>query len=81
MFLNLVISLHSVRDQYPSRLVTLPLILLELPFCHTPHFFYKNQYLISLSGIISICSQIHVKHINKLCGNNFQFFRVKHGGK
>jgi hypothetical protein len=81
MFQKLGTFLHSVRDQYPSRLVTLSLLLLEPPFSHIPHFFCKNPYLISPSKMISICSQIHVKHINKLCSNNFQFLRIKYDGK
>ena len=31
--------------------------------------------------IIAVCSQIYTKHINKLCGQNVEFFNVKPGGK
>ena len=31
--------------------------------------------------IIAVCSQIHIKHINKLCGQNVEFFYLKPGGK
>jgi hypothetical protein len=31
--------------------------------------------------IIVVCSQIHPKHINTLCGQNVEFFNVKPGGK
>ena len=31
--------------------------------------------------IIAVCSQIHTKHINTLCGQNVEFFNVKTGGK
>jgi len=30
--------------------------------------------------IITICSQIHTKHINKLCGQNVELLNVKPGG-
>jgi hypothetical protein len=30
--------------------------------------------------IIAVCSQIHPKHINTLCGQNGEFLNVKHGG-
>jgi hypothetical protein len=32
------------------------------------------------SEIIAVCSQIHTKHINILCGQNVEFVNVKHGG-
>ena len=31
--------------------------------------------------IILICSQIHTKHINTLCGQNVELLNVKPGGK
>jgi hypothetical protein len=31
--------------------------------------------------IISVCFQIHTKHMNTLCGQNVEFFSVKPGGK
>jgi len=30
--------------------------------------------------IIAVCSQIHTKHINTLCGQNVEFVKVKPGG-
>ena len=30
--------------------------------------------------IIAVCSQIHIKHINTLCGQNVEFVIVKPGG-
>ena len=30
--------------------------------------------------IIAVCSQIHTKHINTLCGQNVEFLNVKSGG-
>jgi hypothetical protein len=32
------------------------------------------------SEIIAVCSQIHTKHINSLCGQNAGFVNVKRGG-
>jgi hypothetical protein len=32
------------------------------------------------SEIIAVCSQIHTKHINTLCGQNVEFLNVKPGG-
>jgi hypothetical protein len=32
------------------------------------------------SEIIAVCSHIHTKHINTLCGQNVEFFNVKPGG-
>jgi len=32
------------------------------------------------SKIIAVCSQIHTKHINTLCGQNVELFNVKPGG-
>ena len=30
--------------------------------------------------IIDVCSQMHTKHTNTLCGQNVEFFIVNHGG-
>jgi hypothetical protein len=30
--------------------------------------------------IIDVCSEIHTKHINTLCGQNAEFVNVKPGG-
>jgi hypothetical protein len=30
--------------------------------------------------IIAVCSEIHTKHINTLCGQNVEFLEVKPGG-
>jgi hypothetical protein len=32
------------------------------------------------SEIIAVCSEIHTKHINTLCGQNVEFVNVKSGG-
>jgi hypothetical protein len=33
------------------------------------------------SEIIAVCSQIHTKHINTLCGQNVEFVNVKPGSR
>jgi hypothetical protein len=30
--------------------------------------------------IMAVCSEIHTKHINALCGQNVEFINVKPGG-
>jgi len=30
--------------------------------------------------LIAVCSQIHTKHINTLCGQNVELFNAKHSG-
>ena len=30
--------------------------------------------------IMAVCSEIHTKHINTLCGQNVELLNVKHGG-
>jgi hypothetical protein len=32
------------------------------------------------SEIIAVCPQINAKHINRLCGQNAEFFNLKPGG-
>jgi hypothetical protein len=40
----------------------------------------KTSQLMLYIEIIAVCSQIHTKHINILCGQNTEFFDVKAGG-
>ena len=46
------------------------------------HFFsvIKTSQLMLYREIIAVCSEIHTKHINTLCGQNVQFVNVKPGG-
>jgi hypothetical protein len=37
---------------------------------HTPSRFKKTSTLMLYREIIAVCSQIHTKHINTLCGQN-----------
>ena len=37
----------------------------------------KTSQLMLYRGIIAVCSQIHSKHINTLCGQNVELLNVK----
>ena len=37
----------------------------------------QTNQLIFYSEIIAVCSQIHTKHINTLCGQNVEMLNVK----
>ena len=40
----------------------------------------KTNQLILYTEIIAVCSQIHTKHINTLCGQNIELLNVTAGG-
>ena len=40
----------------------------------------KISQLILYREIIAVCSQIHTKHINTLCGQSVEFLNAKAGG-
>jgi hypothetical protein len=40
----------------------------------------KASQLMLYREIIAVCSEIHTKHINSLCGQNVEFVNVKPGG-
>ena len=40
----------------------------------------KTSQSMRYREIIALCSQIHTKHINTLCGQNTEFFYVTAGG-
>ena len=40
----------------------------------------KKQSVNVYREIIAVCSQIHTKHINTLCGQNVELVNVKPGG-
>jgi hypothetical protein len=40
----------------------------------------KTSQLMLNNEIIAVCSQIHTKHINTLCGQTVEFVSVKPGG-
>ena len=37
----------------------------------------KTSQLVLYKEIITVCSQIHTKHINTLCGQNVELLNVK----
>jgi hypothetical protein len=41
----------------------------------------KTNQLMLYREIIAVCSEIHTKHINTLCGQNVESLNVKPGGK
>jgi hypothetical protein len=48
---------------------------------HTPSRLYKPaSQLMLYREIIAVCSEIHTKHINTLCGQNVELLNVKLGG-
>jgi hypothetical protein len=40
----------------------------------------KTSQLMRYREIIAVCSEIHIKHINTLCGQNVELLNVKPGG-
>jgi hypothetical protein len=40
----------------------------------------KTSQLMLYREIIAVCSEIHAKHINTLCGQNVELLNVKTGG-
>jgi hypothetical protein len=38
---------------------------------------YKSNQLMLYREIIAVCSEIHTKHINTLCGQNVEFVNIK----
>ena len=43
---------------------------------HIPSVMQTSQLML-YREIIAVCSQIHTKHINALCGQNVEFLNVK----
>jgi hypothetical protein len=41
---------------------------------------YKTSQLMLYVEIIAVCSEIHTKHINTLCGQDAELLNVKPGG-
>jgi hypothetical protein len=40
----------------------------------------KTSQLILCREIIAVCSQIHTRHINTMCGQKVEYVDVKNGG-
>jgi hypothetical protein len=47
---------------------------------HVPRSKHTPSRLMLYREIIAVCSEIHTKHINTLCGQNVEFVNVKSGG-
>jgi len=47
---------------------------------HTPSRLKKTSRLMLYREIIAVCSEIHTKHINTLCGQKVEFENAKTGG-
>jgi len=49
--------------------------------CWTEHFHsFLYEQLILYVGTAAICSEIHTKYVNTVCGQNVQFFIAKPSG-
>lgn len=44
---------------------------------NTLYLSYKNQVVIAVQEIAPVLSEIHLKHVNGLCGQNVEFSYVK----
>jgi len=44
---------------------------------HVPSVLHKDSHLMLCGKIIAVCSQIHTKHINTLCGQSVEMLDVK----
>jgi len=44
---------------------------------HSLYLVIKTSQLMLYREIIAVCSQIHTKHINTLCGENVELLNVK----
>ena len=44
---------------------------------HFPSLLQKNSHLMLYKEIIAVCSEVHTKHINTLCGQNVELLNVK----
>ena len=44
---------------------------------HTPSPLQKTSQLMLYREIIAVCSEIHTRHANKLCGQNVVFVTIK----
>jgi hypothetical protein len=52
----------------------------NMPYCRGSDISLKTDQLMLYWEIIAVCSEIHTKHINTLCGQNVEFVNVKPGG-
>ena len=58
-------------------LISEPVCRHEVTRTHARYLYYKTSQLMLYSEIIAVCSEIHTKHINTLCGQNVELLNVK----
>ena len=46
---------------------------------HHVRLIKTNQFML-YREIVTVCSEIHIKHINALCGKNIELYDAKPGG-
>jgi hypothetical protein len=63
-----------------SRKDTIPVHLFVTFLQLTLLLVMETNQLMRYGNIIAVCSEIHTKHINTLCGKNVEFLKVKPGG-
>ena len=61
--LRMSTNLHCVMGQENGNLDSVPIVTIH--------------QLMLFREIIAVCSQIHTKHINTLCGQNVEFVNVR----
>jgi hypothetical protein len=61
-------ELFFAHGQSDGRMDMTHLTVAFLNFLNAP----KNQSVMLYSEIIAVCSQVHTKHINTLCGQNVE---------
>jgi hypothetical protein len=44
---------------------------------HTPSRLYKTSQSVLYRGVLAVCSEIHTKRVNTLCGQNVELLNVK----
>ena len=59
------------------RLHEIHLKIQSVPRSKHSVWFIKTSQLMLYREIIAVCSQIHTKHINTLCGQNVELLNVK----
>ena len=67
--------LWDVCDQLPELYINIQ----SVPRSKHSVSIIKTSQLMLYRGIIAVCSQIHTKHINALCGQNVELLDVKCG--
>ena len=72
-----ILTLQKLRSTYIIHYIQ---SLSSYRAINTLHISYKTSKLTLYREIIAVCSQIHTKHINTLCGQKKERFNAKPGG-